>query len=95
MSKKTFNVDELRVTINEILTKSSNQFGETKGIRQGQMNVLESILHQTGNYKGFRYLTSEEVPTDELPGIISYSITAKRDELFPEGKVDSTRVHYF
>lgn len=33
------------------------------------MGAIEHILHSTDNYCGFRYLTTPEVPTDQLPGI--------------------------
>lgn len=51
--RKTFDVAELVNLVNGICKDSDPEYAER---RQGAMNVLECILHQTGNYKGFRYL---------------------------------------
>lgn len=42
----------------------------SKQERQGWNILLESILHDTGNYEGFRYLDKSEVPEKQLPGIV-------------------------
>ena len=38
-------------------------------IREGWNTLLEEILHDTGNYRGYGYLRSKDVPKGELPGI--------------------------
>lgn len=38
-------------------------------IREGWNTLLESILHDTGNYKGYGYLYAKDVPEGENPGI--------------------------
>jgi len=60
--------------------------------RQGKNEMLEMVLHQTGNYNGFRYLATNELFSEAMkPGI--------REQLF-DGTwnfedTDSTRVIYF
>lgn len=96
MSKKTFSVDQFRKEINDALKITSDRYCPSAG-RQGLMYALESVLHQTGNYKGFRYLLQDEVPVGSLPGIIVNGTVedTPHEDRFPEGKVDSTRVEYF
>jgi hypothetical protein len=65
MARKTINVDELRDKTNEMLAKSTC----SPDVRQGTIDILEYVLHETGNYKGFRYLTEREVPDMHLPGV--------------------------
>lgn len=89
MARKTVNVDQLRIKTNERLALSAC----SPDIRRGMMDILEYVLHDTGNYKGFRYLTESEVPDTHLPGI-RYD---GHDILpFPERFefTDSTRVSY-
>ena len=53
--------------------------------------VLEDVLLDSGNYKGFRYLTEAEVPEGFKPGINSDSDNS--DTKFTN--CDSTRIHYY
>jgi hypothetical protein len=59
MARKTFEVEKLRESVNYSLRTSPNW--ESRA-RQAIATLLESVLFETGNYKGFRYLESE---TDE------------------------------
>lgn len=63
----------------------------------GMIKVLEMVLHQTGNYRGFRFLMLDEVPDNHLPGIVVHgTIEDTPPEIrFKEGCVDKTRVEYF
>ena len=65
MSRKTISVASAVTDLNKILRVSTC----TPDIRRGIMNAIDLILHSTDNYCGFRYLTTPEVPTDQLPGI--------------------------
>jgi hypothetical protein len=38
-------------------------------IREGWNSLLEEVLHSTGNYAGFGYLSANDVPEGEKPGI--------------------------
>lgn len=64
MARKTFNVSELVDMVNHLCKDS---VPESAGIRQGAMLVLERVLHETGNYRGFRYLLEGEC--DGAPGV--------------------------
>lgn len=85
MSRKTFNVEVFKHDVNNLLSESEC----SSDIRMGYILLLEKLLHQTSNYKGFGYLKSNEVPIGSLPGIH-----------WDNGKpifenTDRTRVHYY
>ena len=65
VAKKTFSVDKFKELVNNTLAVSVTD----RSYRDGLCGALEHILHDTGNYKGFRYLTKDEVPDGQLPGI--------------------------
>jgi hypothetical protein len=92
--KKTFNVNEYRTMVNEILAKSTC----SADMRQGMITMLEEILHQTGNYRGFNYLMQNQVPAGEKPGIFVNSSglieATPIEKLFDRDSTDSTRVYY-
>jgi len=89
MTRKTVNVADLIVDVNYTLSQSTC----SPDVRQGAINVLEYVLHATGNYRGFRYLTAKEVPADQLPGI-NYGVDdADYEARF--ANTDKTRVQYF
>ncbi len=93
MATKTFKVNQLIVNTNKILASHT----ETPDFAKGLIIMLEDILHQTGNYNGFRYLTIDEVPDSCLPGI-HWIKNKQQQNLAPTPKftlTDSTRVHYF
>ena len=91
--RKNQSVEEIKNIVNEYLRVSTCSSDR----RQGQMDVLETILHHTGNYKGFNYLYAHQVPVGHLPGIIVNGTVENTpyEERFPEGKVDRTRVYYY
>ena len=64
--RKTFSVELLLTTVNNLLQHSAECYADR---RTGMISVLESVLHQTGNYKGYRYLTADEIPAGGMPGI--------------------------
>jgi hypothetical protein len=65
VARKTVSVDYMKDTINKLLATSYC----TPDTREGMISALTEILHSTGNYKGFRYLTESEVPFGLRPGI--------------------------
>jgi len=89
MSKrKTVDVSSTKDKVNEMLAVSTC----SAGVRQGAINVLENILHETGNYRGFRYLGVDEIPANQTPGIrwgFDDNVVAR---FF---NTDPTRVQYF
>ena len=82
---------------NEMLSQSTG----TKDERVGVMRLLESILHDTGNYAGFTYLEKHEVPANELPGMQSIKDNDIKDmpmnEIYDKRfeNTDSTRLRYY
>lgn len=57
-SRKTIAVEDLKATINDSLRDSVDR---DQGGREALMNLLENILHDTGNYNGFGYLSAESM----------------------------------
>ena len=93
MARKTVDIEVLKEMVNNMCRFSVN---ESKGIRQGAMNVLEEVLHSSGNYKGFRYLYQ-----DEMEAGYSFGINQKTTDPIVEdyterfANSDNTRVMYF
>tara|TARA_B110000046_G_scaffold5857_1_gene6222 strand:- start:94 stop:306 length:213 start_codon:yes stop_codon:yes gene_type:complete len=57
-SVKTINVERVKEMVNHYLKHSSkSEYAE----RLGECFLLEAILMETKNYKGFRYLETDEV----------------------------------
>lgn len=65
MPRKTVDVESFKDMTNKILRISTVD----PAMRKGWMAALEWVLHETNNYRGFRYLTVDEVPAEGLPGI--------------------------
>jgi len=93
MSRKTISIASAVTEFNRMIRLSTC----TPDIRKGYMGAIEHILHSTDNYCGFRYLTTPEVPADQLPGI---NIDENGD-FYPDRphkrfeNTDETRVFYF
>lgn len=63
--RKTIEVERVKELANKFLDLSSNcQTNE----RIGVAGLLENILHETGNYKGFNYISGKGIIHDERPG---------------------------
>ena len=88
MARKTFNVADFKELVNNTLATT----GESElQYRCGIIAALEHVLHETGNYRGFRYLSKDEV-LHGRPGINS-----PIENLSMEGRftnTDSTRRYY-
>lgn len=89
MARKTVTVEFLINMTNDICKNSA---ADRKDIRQGAMNLLETVLHSTGNYKGFRYLLAHEV-ADGVPGV-NYVDGHIIDYPARFANTDRTRVQY-
>lgn len=66
MSRKTIKVETVRDECNRLL---ASEYG-TPDYRLGISVALEWLLMLSGNYNGFKYLTKDEVPENEKPGIV-------------------------
>jgi hypothetical protein len=56
MARKTVSVEYVKERANTFLATSDDSMA---GMRRGMAALLESVLFETGNYKGFRYLSTE------------------------------------
>lgn len=65
MPRKTVDIEAFKNITNEVLRVSTVD----RELRRGWCAALEWVLHETGNYRGYRYLTIHEVPGSGLPGI--------------------------
>jgi len=68
MARKTYDVAKLVDTANHMLALPADHGREealTPQFRWGVIQMVESALFATGNYRGFRYLSSELVGPDE------------------------------
>ena len=92
MSKKTIQVEVLRNRINNTM---KTDIGPHEG-RQSLLCLLEDILHETGNYRGYRYLTEKEVLLNARPGIRTTNLSGNELEYSDKFYcTDSTRVEYY
>lgn len=92
MSRKNVSVEAIKANVNRMIAESTcNAEG-----RMGMLKILESILHETGNYKGFCYLTVNEVPHGHLPGINLDQYGEHMEDYEKRFlNTDKTRVFYF
>lgn len=91
MSKrKTIEISKLAEMANDILKNSGADYAD---IRQGTINLIESALMETGNYRGFRYLDETEVSANAKPGIRDTASITRNQDNFRD--TDSTRRYYF
>lgn len=72
MSRKTVDVETVKRLVNHGLQSNLSSVKDLtpeQAYRQGLATLVEIVLHQTGNYKGFQYQASEFVAdSDEIPG---------------------------
>lgn len=57
MARKTVNVQAVKELANRTL--ASNAAFLDQSYRNGVIGMVEAVLHNTDNYKGFKYLPSE------------------------------------
>lgn len=80
---KKIDVAELKHLVNETNRASVCE----PGIRQGMNSLLESALHLAKAYKGYGFLTSDQVPENQNPGI-------EWNGMEPEFPDETRRVYY-
>ena len=64
--KKTIKVSELVDQANKSFRDSKNEWREQ---RRAIQTFVETILHETGNYNGFRYLSEKESHAGHTYGV--------------------------
>jgi hypothetical protein len=88
--RKTIEVEVLKNKINGMLLHSSD---DCKDGRSSLGLLLEEILQETGNYKGFKYLSKSDMI--ESRGGVSFGINREVDEKEKFNNTDFTRVMYY
>lgn len=87
--RKTFSVASLLFMVN---TNNLSRH-QSSDARKGANALLDRVLHATGNYEGFSYLTANKVPEGERPGINELDLAEGDDQKRFEN-TDQTRVSY-
>ena len=84
--KKTIKVEMIKAIGNEFLLNSGDDVRE---MREGIAVMISTILHKTGNYKGFAYLYSNDMQESENGTTIGIN-----DDL-TFSNTDNTRIRYY
>jgi len=69
MSTKTFKVEDLKIRVNHFTLHTADENVEG---RIAAASLLDSVLHSTGNYRGFNYLSHVDMEASDngtVPGI--------------------------
>lgn len=68
MARQTIRVTDLRERANRMLATpdSTLTVDDSKAMRTGVIGLVESFLFETGNYRGFVYLSTELKPEGGL-----------------------------
>ncbi len=61
--RKTIKVERLKELVNLYLLNSRD---DNAGLRYGNAALLEQVLHETGNYRGYGYLNAENMKSSEF-----------------------------
>lgn len=67
--RKTVDVAFVKNMVNDMLAEGAYDDDRHQQFRLGAIVVLEEILHVTGNYKGYGYLSQHEVLPNCRPGV--------------------------
>jgi len=86
VKRKTIDIEK----IVELVNATNSCEVSTKEQRNAVSFLLEDILHETGNYQGFRYLTSCDLPEGIEPGIV-FDKSGEHNHVYP----DPSRIQYF
>jgi len=90
MPRKTIKIEKIIEMGNKILQDDIHD----PEFRSGVKLMLENILHESGTYRGFCFLTQKEVPQGEAPGIhYEDGLPAPYPGRFQN--TDATRVKFF
>ena len=73
-AKKSIKITELVESTNHMLANHQDcniggiEYG--RSFRLGACSLIEHVLHKTGNYHGYMYLSANDMPINAKPGII-------------------------
>ena len=95
---------KVKIKVDRILEKGNiilrSQYYSSVEMRQAIMCFVEDVLHETDNYRGFQYLTPNELPTGVVPGInvipMSVAVTLSVDDAYKLRfeNTDNTRIRF-
>jgi hypothetical protein len=88
--RKTFYVANFVDSVNDQLRNGM----QSRDFRRGLIASVEAVLHSTGQYAGFKYLSKNDVFDDIQPGV-NYTDTGICPEETRFLNTDPTRVQYF
>ena len=92
MSRKTFNVEELKTLVNGVCLNTKD---EDIDFRNGQIVILDHVLHSTGTYHGYNYLDAHDMESSRdgtTVGVKEFDEVSARWNF--EGTDDTRRVYY-
>jgi len=87
--RKNFSIKWLIEHVNKFNATSADSYQDE---REGKSMLLETILHEAGMYKGFSYLSADELEGDAMSVGIREQ---KEDGSWNFDDTDRTRVAYF
>lgn len=93
-ARKTVSIETLKTGVNEMILNTPD---EDKSGRELLGLFLESMLMETKNYRGFRYLTEKDMRNSQN-GVsvgIKYYVDPFGDPARQFDGTDNSRVHYF
>ena len=98
MPRKTLMVETLKSYVNgQLLNTPDDKHFE----RRALMEMVELMLFETGNYKGFRYLCERDMRLSDYGQSVGINISNAEDVKFDPSEpavwenTDNTRVQYF
>ena len=90
MSRKTISVETIKSMVDGMLLNSEDDYQQG---RSALANFLEKVLMDTGNYKGFSYLSGTDMTKSEYGTTVGIFEMKEFGEKFEN--TDHTRVRYF
>ena len=87
--RKTIKIEELKRQVNSFLKNTVDRKNED---RKTLGMFLEGILHESGNFEGFRYLTPDNMK-DSVEGI-TFGIDQQKEQKEWFTDTDNSRVKY-
>ncbi len=92
MKRKTVEVKSIVEQVNDVLLHSADQMAD---YRWGQIEMLASILHRTGNYHGFNYLDKDMMSKSKLGTSVGIREYNEEEQRWNFKNTDDTRVYYY
>jgi len=75
MSRKTFKVEDLKRQVNHFMLHSADENIEG---RLAASSLLENVLHDTGNYRGFNFLSHVDMEASDNGTVAGINVTREK-----------------